>query len=158
MSLTIRSFEDRDRAAAADFFEELNRHEHGISNDRKTDRETAELCVAEMLRDAGQGSVIRAADVAGKLAGLMVWAAAVDQPFVEERVKNYGRVEDIVVAAAFRGQGIGQALLAEAERLTRGAGMKRLRLTVLAGNEPAAKAYARFGFHDHAVVMIKDLD
>ena len=118
MPLTIRPFEDSDRAAAVDLFEELNRHEHGISNDRKTDRQTAELCVEEMLRDAEQGSVIRAADVGGELAGLMVWAAAVDQPFVEERVKNYGRVEDIVVAGAFRGQGIGQALLAEAERLT----------------------------------------
>ena len=58
-----------------------------------------------MLRDTGQGSVIRAAEVGGQLAGLMVWAAAVDQPFVEERVRNYGRIEDIVVAAAFRGQG-----------------------------------------------------
>ena len=67
-----------------------------------------------------------------------------------ETARRYGSVQDIVIAEAHRGKGIGQALLAEAERLTREAGMTRLKLTVLSGNDVAVDAYGRFGFRDYA--------
>jgi ribosomal protein S18 acetylase RimI-like enzyme len=159
MTPTIRPFsKEADRAAAAALFDELNRHEFAISSDRMTDSEAAEACVVEMLDDIAKGAIAMVAEMGGSVAGLMVWAAAVDQPFMDQSVRHYGRVEDIVVASAFRGKGIGQALLAEAERLTREAGMRRLRLTVLAGNDAAVDAYGRFGFRDYARVMIKDFD
>ena len=36
--------------------------------------------------------------------------------------------------------------------------MRRLKLTVLSGNDVAVDAYGRFGFRDYARVMVKDFD
>lgn len=55
-------------------------------------------------------------------------------------------VHDIAVALAFRGQGIGQALLAAAEQHARLIGCCKLTLEVLSGNAVAQRSYARFGF------------
>jgi ribosomal protein S18 acetylase RimI-like enzyme len=158
MQITLRPFDAADSAAAVDMFAELNRHEATVSGDRRTDINAAHECFDEMLADAKKGAVVTVAEVEGIVAGLMVWAAGTDHSFVVEAFSRFGRVDDIVVAERFRGRGIGAALLAEAERLTRAAGMKRLRLTVLSGNDPAIAAYERFGFRDYARVMVRDFD
>ena len=159
MALTIRPYEETDRAFAIDLFVELNQLEYGISGDRRTDRQTAQACVTEAEGLAADGdSVILIALDGDTPAGLMVWTPGQDEIFIEEAVRGYGRVSDIVVAEAYRGRGVGQALLAEAERLTRSRGLKRLRLSVLAGNRTAMTAYERFGFKHYSSTMIKDLD
>ncbi|MDQ8022506.1 MAG: GNAT family N-acetyltransferase [Moraxellaceae bacterium] len=55
-------------------------------------------------------------------------------------------VHDIMVAPAHRRRGVGQALLAELERIARDLGCCKLTLEVLSNNEPALASYARFGF------------
>jgi ribosomal protein S18 acetylase RimI-like enzyme len=89
---------------------------------------------------------------------LLVWAARTNEAYMTEAATRHGSVQDIVIAEAHRGKGIGQTLLSEAERLTREAGMTRLKLTVLSGNDVAVDAYGRFGFRDYARVMVKDFD
>jgi ribosomal protein S18 acetylase RimI-like enzyme len=159
MTLIIRPYEKADRAFAVDLFVELNRLEYGISGDRKTDEETALACVAEAENLVTEGdSVILVALEDGTPAGLMIWAFGNDDIFIEETVREFGRVSDIVVAEAYRGRGIGRALLTEAESLTRSRGLRRLRLSVLAGNRNALAAYERFGFKHYSSTMIKELD
>ncbi|MFI0849352.1 GNAT family N-acetyltransferase [Mesorhizobium sp. IMUNJ 23232] len=157
MTLSIRLFEMSDREAAVDLFLELNCHEFTLTGDRRTDRGGAEFCVDDMIQALGKGAVTLVAEAGGKVAGLMVWVAQTDEPYMEEAARRYGSVQDIVVAEAHRGKGIGRALLAEAERLTREAGMSRLKLTVLAGNDAAVTAYERAGYRDYARVMLKTL-
>lgn len=55
-------------------------------------------------------------------------------------------VHDIAVLPAWRGQGIGQALLAAAETHARQRGCCKLTLEVLSGNTRALRSYTRFGF------------
>lgn len=55
-------------------------------------------------------------------------------------------VHDIAVAPGWRGQGIGQRLLAEAEAVAREIGACKLTLEVLDGNAPAQAAYRKAGF------------
>ena len=157
MTLKIRPFEIVDREAAVDLFLELNRHEFTITGDRRTDRGGAEFCVDDMIQMLGQGAMVVVAEAGGKVVGLMVWIAYTDEPYMDETARRYGRIDDIVVAEAHRGKGIGQALLAEAERLTREAGISRLKLTVLDGNDAAVAAYERAGYRDYARVMIKTI-
>ena len=154
----VRPFEATDREAAVDLFLQLNRHEFAITGDRRTDRGGAEFCVEDMIGAVEQGAVALVAETAGSVVGLLVWAAHTDEAYMAEGSRRHGRVQDIVIAEAHRGKGIGQALLAEAERLTREAGMTRLKLTVLSGNDVAIDAYGRFGFRDYARVMVKDFD
>jgi len=160
VSLLIRHYAVGDYAAVVDLFDQLNKHEFEISGDRKTDRAAAELGAAEMTEAlaSSDGTVALVAEMDGKVAVIMVWGIHEDYSYVVEDLRRHGRVEDIVVAAGFRGHGIGQALLGEAERLSREAGLKRLRLTMLAGNEIALTAYRRAGFRDYSTTLIKDLD
>ena len=159
MMPTIRPFcEATDREATVDLFLQLNRHEFAITGDRRTDRGGAEFCVEDMILAAGQGAVALVAEAAGSIVGLLVWVAHINEAYMAEAARRHGSVQDIVIAETHRGKGIGQALLAEAERLTREAGMTRLKLTVLSGNDVGIDAYGRFGFRDYARVMVKDFD
>lgn len=56
------------------------------------------------------------------------------------------RIEDVVVDEAFRGQGIGDALTAEAVRLAREAGADSVELTSHPSREAANRLYRRLGF------------
>ena len=66
-------------------------------------------------------------------------------------------ISDLIVAAAYRGQGWGRALLQRAEdyALTQGAIM--LGLGVLAQNTQARRLYADFGFQENQVELLKPL-
>ena len=55
-------------------------------------------------------------------------------------------VHDIAVDPAYRGQGVGQALLAEMEAHARRLGCCKVTLEVLSGNAQAQRSYAFFGF------------
>lgn len=158
MTPTIRPFDATDREAAVELFLQLNRHEFAITGDRRIDRGGAEFCVDDMLLAVEQGAVALVAEIAGSVVGLLVWAARSDEAYMAEAARRHGSVQDIVIAEAHRGKGIGQVLLAQAEQLTREAGMKRLKLTVLSGNDIAVDAYGRFGFRDYARVMVRDFD
>ncbi|MBL3041928.1 GNAT family N-acetyltransferase, partial [Klebsiella pneumoniae] len=54
-------------------------------------------------------------------------------------------------------RGVGRALLTEAERLTRAKGLKRLMITVVAGNHGAERLYEDFGFAPYARALAKPL-
>ena len=58
-------------------------------------------------------------------------------------------VHDIVVSAPFRRQGIGRALLAQAELHARATGCCKLTLEVLEGNRSAIAAYTDAGFEPY---------
>ena len=55
-------------------------------------------------------------------------------------------IHDIAVLPAYRGRGVGQALLAAAEAHARERGCCKLTLEVLTGNRVALRSYQRFGF------------
>jgi ribosomal protein S18 acetylase RimI-like enzyme len=55
-------------------------------------------------------------------------------------------IEDVVVDAAARGRGAGEALTREAIRMARAAGARSVDLTSRPGREAANRLYARMGF------------
>ncbi|CAI8784433.1 GNAT family N-acetyltransferase [Methylococcus capsulatus] len=73
-----------------------------------------------------------------------------------------GLVEDMVVARAFRGKGIGRRLLGEIERWAADAGLTRLQLLADRTNEPALTFYDRRGWERTALIglrkMLRDAD
>ena len=60
-------------------------------------------------------------------------------------------VHDLAVLPAYRGQGVGRALLAEAEKQARARGCCKLTLEVQDDNTRARSLYERFGFADFVV-------
>ena len=159
MSIVLRPYQRSDRAAVAGLLLELNRHENAISGESRTDVETAQIGAIEaeeML--AGGDTAVVLAERDGEVAGLLIWYVATGESYVFETLRRYGKVDALVVAARHRGQGIGNLLLAEAERLTRERGLSRMMLHVIEGNDGAAEAYRKFGFKPHSVNMAKPLD
>ena len=66
---------------------------------------------------------------------------------VSHHVAEFG----LMVAATARRQGIGSALVTEAEKWARGAGITKLELHVFPHNEPAIALYRKLGFHEEGV-------
>jgi ribosomal protein S18 acetylase RimI-like enzyme len=63
----------------------------------------------------------------------------------------------LFVKPAFRRQGVGSTLVAEAECFARSQGARTVRLGVQARNEHARRLYARCGFRDYSHVLTKTL-
>lgn len=159
MSLLIRKMRDGDLDAVVDLQWALNLFENGISGDRVTERAEAASCVAYNLAQISQhGGATLVAEIDGGVVGCLSLLFAEGQVFVHPARRRHGYIQDIVVAEAWRGQNIAQALMAEAERLTRQEGLRSLALGMLTGNDRAERAYRRFGFAPHAVEMVKPLD
>ena len=64
-----------------------------------------------------------------------------------------GEVDSIFVTAAYRGMGIGSALMEGALRWMEGLGVKRKVLLAIVGNEDVHSFYARFGFLPKSVLL-----
>lgn len=159
MTVTLRPFRPGDRPAVAALLLELNQHENAISGESRTDVETAQIGAIEaeeML--AGGDTAVVLAERDGEVAGLLIWYVATGESYVFETLRRYGKVDALVVAEKHRGQGIGNLLLAEAERLTRERGLSRMMLHVIEGNDGAVETYRRFGFRPHSINMAKPLD
>jgi GNAT superfamily N-acetyltransferase len=68
-----------------------------------------------------------------------------------------GLVEDMVVAAPWRGRGLGSALLAAAEEWSAGQGMTRLQLLADATNEPALGFYRRQDWGETRLIALRKM-
>ncbi|NTU82917.1 MAG: GNAT family N-acetyltransferase [Chloroflexales bacterium] len=63
----------------------------------------------------------------------------------------------LAVAAVAEGQGVGQQMLAAAERWARECGYRHIALDTFAGNERARRLYLRHGYHEEVYKLVKPL-
>jgi GNAT superfamily N-acetyltransferase len=156
--LVIRPATAADRPALDEQELGLNLFENALVGDRNT---TPEGGVAAMdrlhQRAADSGGVILVAEIAGAVIGHLVLAFERFGPYIREELRDYALVADLFVREPHRGQGIGRALVAEAERRAIERGMPRILLGVVHGNVAAERSYRRQGFQDYALEMIKPL-
>lgn len=71
--------------------------------------------------------------------------------------EEHGHVEDIIVAPAGEGRGVGRALLEKAEEWARSRGYRWLTLNVFAENVRAREVYRRLGYGEDMVKYVKEL-
>ena len=93
----------------------------------------------------------------GRVVGHLFLTFEEDAAYVREPLRPYAYVSELYVREEARGQGIGRALLLEAERHAAARGVGRLMIGVLAGNARAEALYRRMGFAPHAIEMAKRL-
>ena len=158
MRLVIRPATAADAPAMTAMFTALNRHEDTISHDRRTDpdggAETMRVALARVAETRGHALV---AERDGEVAGCLLLEFRTDAVFVRPELRPHAYVSDLFVDPAQRGQGIGAALMREAERLAMARGMSRIGVGVLAGNTLAESLYARVGYSPYAVELLKTL-
>jgi ribosomal protein S18 acetylase RimI-like enzyme len=94
----------------------------------------------------------------------MPWAwSTASKDFSTFAARPLVNIHDVVVLAGYRGQRVGEQMLARVEAIAVARGACKLTLEMLSGNASAARLYQRIGFADyqldpamgHAVFMQK---
>jgi GNAT superfamily N-acetyltransferase len=153
---TIRPATAADRPALDEQAQALNVFENPLSHDRRLDLAGGQESAATLLERTAHGGAMLVAEIDGTVVGHMALWFERMPPFVREELRDYAYLGDLFVREAHRGQGIGRALVAEAERLARARGVARILMGVLPGN-PAEALYRRLGYRTYAVELAKDL-
>ena len=102
---------------------------------------------------AADATVLIAEDVRGVPLGFI--HLTVDADYYTRR--ECGHVSDLVVAAAARGRGVGERLMAAGEEWATARGYALLTLNVFVGNTRARTLYERLGFSAETVRYVKPL-
>ena len=158
MTITLRPALARDRDAVVALIHQLNVFEADLTGDRRRDYGGAEGYYGELMQRLFQrnGRIILAVEE-GVIVGAMGFSLDQDAAYMSDGTRRHGTVTDLVVHENWRGRGIGRMLLAEAERLTRAEGLKRLVIGVLVANDKAERTYRNFGFEPYVAIMKKEL-
>ncbi len=95
------------------------------------------------------GSGILVAELSGEVVGALTW-------FTRPGLYHggpWGCVDELIVTAAARGRGVGDALLGEAMRRFKAAGCHEVSVSTMPGNEPAKTLYRKHGMVDEALLL-----
>ena len=159
MKIALRTAGIRDRDAVVDLIQVLNRYEAGLTGDRKRHRAAASAYYDELAQrlSSRHGRIVLAL-AGGTVVAAMGFAIDEDAAYVSDDVRRHGTVTDLVVHEEWRGRGVGRILLAEAERLTREAGLRRLTIGALAANDKAERIYRAFGFEPYVSILVKAIE
>ena len=94
------------------------------------------------------------ADASGQLVGVV----GVRRSYYYEHSGSYGQIVVLVVEEAWRGQHIGQHLVAEAERWLKGQGITVVLVNSGTARTEAHRFYHRQGYQATGIRLVKDLD
>lgn len=110
-----------------------------------------------VARCAATSGKVFVAEVEQQVVGFVcVWGKVLSEE-LDEEPSEYAYISDLVVLPAYRGQGLGQRLLEQAEAYARSQGAAVLQIGVLAANAGAVKLYQRQGFRAYEVLLTKNL-
>jgi GNAT superfamily N-acetyltransferase len=158
MPLTIRERNPQDTPAILACMRELQECERNIDERLADPDQVLERLWQEIVEDCDvfRGTIL-VADLDGEVVGYIGVLTHVKVEDADEIDYVYAQITDMVVQERHRSEGIGAALLAQAKLHAREAGVRWLRINVLAGNAAAAALYRRCGFHDREIVLEHDL-
>ena len=159
-SITVRDATPEDRPQLVGFMADLNAYEHALQPDRALGEKAADahLAYLESLVARQRGFVLVAEESGGVQGFLLGIVEEEDGSYVIPEARPYGYVTDLFITEIARGRGVGRALMGEAERRFRDAGLPSIRVTALAANEGACGTYEGLGYQHHAITFIKPLD
>ncbi|MGI9513175.1 MAG: GNAT family N-acetyltransferase [Anderseniella sp.] len=156
--LEIRDYKDANEAHLIRLIQELQGHEADYYDRMIPPDDIAGWYVDGIKKDCRDyAGHIRFAWLADIPVGYCAIMTRVPNEEADEQRFDYAYISEIVIAKSARGQGIGKALLEDAEALARAANARWLRISVLARNTVARDLYDRFGFEEHVITMEKPL-
>jgi ribosomal protein S18 acetylase RimI-like enzyme len=157
MSVDIRPYAPADHDWVLQCEVELQEHERAIHDTRLPGLPHTRDYLAMLWRDLaeGHGIMLIAENAQGERLGLVA-GHIVDSPWPMETPDStrYGYVSDIFIKPEARGTGLAQTLLDAIAAHLRAADptLTRLRVSVLAVNRMACRAYERAGFTPYEVM------
>jgi ribosomal protein S18 acetylase RimI-like enzyme len=157
--ICIRRYQPLDALDLERCFIALQSFERRLEPNRVDGERIASLYRQYLLDRCEQtdGTIIVAEDN-GAVVGFVAVFAHLDSESLIETTTDYAYISDLVVLPAYRGHGIGRALLQHAESFAKDHGAKIVKVDVLIANVVAHELYRAIGFQDHEVRLIKVLD
>jgi GNAT superfamily N-acetyltransferase len=156
--LLIRPYRGTDAPAVRGFVVGLQEFERRIDPRLRPGDAMATEYLRDMLaRCVEHAGMLLVAEVDSIPVGFATVLTRVPFESLDDPPGEFALVSDLFVDDRFRRQGVGVALLAEAERLALSAGAQELRINALAGNPVAAGLYERAGFSPYLHTMAKRL-
>jgi ribosomal protein S18 acetylase RimI-like enzyme len=154
----IRDYDPaKDYPALRACFVELQAWEQGLEPGLPAPDDAADPYLAEVFRNcADHSGRIFLAETDGALVGF-VCVLAKALPSADDGIEPYAYISDLIVRAAYRGRGIGRALMMRAETFAREFGTEQIKVGVLVRNEGTHAFYRANGFRDYTVQLVKPL-
>jgi len=149
MDFVIRPYAEFDRPVVVDALIGLQEHERAMHDTRLPGASRTEIYFDKLLKElAARSGGIYIAEAAGRFAGVVTGLIeSYDMDLETPDSCIYGYCSDIFIAPEFRGTGLAEMLLDVMERhLADRAPITRFRVSVLAVNRIACRAYERAGF------------
>jgi len=158
-AFVIRPYREADRAAVIAAEIDLQEYERALHDTRLPGAAVMEAYVDRLQQDvAAQIGAILIAEDGGRFLGLVACVVVQDDAVQETADSNiHGYITDIYVVPERRGSGLAQALLQAAETHLAPTGISRVRISVLAANAMARRAYEKHGFEPYEVMYEKRL-
>jgi ribosomal protein S18 acetylase RimI-like enzyme len=155
----IREYDPGDKATLVGLARELQAAEIVLYDRMKPPAEIGDWYIDFLLERcaADAGTILVAAEGSTLVGYAVVLTEVSSKEEPDELDYTYALIQDIAVSESCRGRGIGAALLARCESVARQAGARWLRLSVLAANATALRAYNRAGFKPLFSTMEKSL-
>jgi mycothiol synthase len=161
MHYTIREFHLSDQTAITDLIIYLQEYERSFEPEEKMPgEEIADDFLKRLLREntENQGKMFLAVkDTDGKAVGFCnAWIES--QP-EEECLSNqqWLYISDLAVLPEHQGVGVGRLLISAAEDYGKELNLKRVQLGVLARSSNSRQFYAKCGFREFEVTLLKEL-
>ncbi len=157
-SITIRPYQQADRDALKALVLRL----HETIRPLDEDLEPGDVIIDKYFNgllskvEQSQGALFFA-EQEGKTLGYVCLYGQVEPEALDVRLDRYSFIAELFIAPECRGQGVGKALMAAAERHAAECGSYKLELEVLADNQSAIEVYKALGYSPKMLVMRKYL-
>lgn len=158
VSHTIREFRPDDLAALKNCFVELQEFERELVSHRLPGEEIADRYIQALIQRKKEGTAeIFVAEVEGKAVGFLsvLLSEQLDADLNEPIELAY--LSDIVILKEFRKVGLGEALVKSAEEYAVSKNAMYLSANVLANNGGGRALYAKSGFNEYELLLLKKL-
>ncbi|MCH6231689.1 GNAT family N-acetyltransferase [Microbacterium sp. CFH 31415] len=143
----VRPIAQADIGAVAELKEQWAALPEPVSPEQR--RQFAET-LARWIERKGASLIARVADHRGELVG-MAWLVAFERvPNIDRAVRLTGDIQSVYVAPAFRGAGVGRALVASLLEAADAQGIQRV---TVSANHAAAPLYAQLGFRSDEYLL-----
>ena len=156
MGVRVRRATPQDEKAICQLLDEQNVHHARLLPSFFRLSATQGSCVGNVLENPR--AVFLVAEARGKVVGLAELHLTQTKSLPILVQKPYVHIGELIVAEAFKGRGIGRALMDASRDWARKCGAGCLRTSVVPTNEGARRFYAREGFHDIMVSIESSVD
>src|SRR2546430_1543286 len=145
MNIT-REYRPEDAQYVEECFVELQDFLHRLEPQVREGKAAKQYFDAMFARCADTHGKIFVAEVERRVVGFICLWGRVQSEELDEEPSEYAYISDLVVLPAYRGRGLGRALLQKAEEHARLHGATTLKIESLAKNEVATTLYRNSGF------------